>query len=214
MKRHRARQGLSLAELLITTTIVGVIMMGMVSVDYALRTNEQQQTRAALVSLRTSATLTDMTVNARQAYGDVATRCIQIANIAADNTNYICIYRDIDAAGVPNNTPSVYADDRWVCYTRRGTNMHKCMRTVAAGPNACPAATPIGTVTTDVYAAPDTPVVTSNAATLDFNFQLTLKNRYDPTVAGATYAAILPQEYLTNPKVKMTTSVSPQGCTP
>jgi prepilin-type N-terminal cleavage/methylation domain-containing protein len=216
----RADQGLTLVELLITTAIVGMIMLGMVSIDYALRSNEQQQTRSALVSLRTSAAMFDIVNTASQAIGDaspaaVTPRCIRYANLTTDNSNYICINRDLNATP----TPGDYSDDTWTCYTREATDLHKCGFVSANGPASCTSGSKIagsdrviGTVTTDVFAAPDTPILIDDNVTKDFYFQITLKNRYDPTLA--TYAAVVAQEFLTNPKLKMTSQVVPSGCTP
>jgi Tfp pilus assembly protein FimT len=210
-------QGLTLVELLITTSIVGMIMLGMVSIDYALRSNDQQQSRTSLVSLRTSAMMFDITSEASQAFGDVATRCIQLGNLSNNNTNYICIYQD--ANGNANyNAAGDAAGDQWVCYTHRATNMYKCTFTANNGPNNCgPGDQLIGTVTSDVYDAPDTPVVSNNRASLAINFQITLKNRYDPTdpnANNAEYRDTIAQEYQVNPKLLLTTQVTPTGCVP
>ena len=208
MRRLNNPLGLSLVELLITTSIVGMIMAGIVSIDYALRTNERQQTRTSLVALRTSAAMFDITTEASQAIGDVSTQCIRVApGITTDNTNYICIYQ--------SPTPTGTGDDNWVCYTRRGTNLHKCQFTVSTTPNPtnCTGAATdriVGTVTTDVYNAPDTPFVWNDRTTASFYFQITLKNRFDPTTA--TYAAAVAQEHLTNPKIKLTSQVTPHVC--
>ena len=201
-------KGLSLVELLVTTSIVGMIMVGMVSIDYALRSNERQQTRTSLVSLRTSAEMFDITSAASQAIGDVATQCIQMAaDMTADNTNFICIYQ--------SPTPTGTADDKWTCYTRESTDLHKCTFVAANGPNSCTSGLKatdkvIGTVTTDVFNAPDTPVVFNDRTNRSLYFSITLKNRYDPTLG--TYAATLAQEYLTNPKTKISSQVTPLGC--
>jgi prepilin-type N-terminal cleavage/methylation domain-containing protein len=214
--KRRKQNGLTLAELLITTVIIGVVMIGMVSVDYAVRSSDQQQTRTSLVALRTSAALQDIVTTATQAFGDSATRCVQMGNLTTDATNYICIYRD-------SGTPSDYSDDSWQCYTRRGTDVHKCTRTLASDKGACAATDPvIGAVTIDTFDAPDTPVVVATSP--DFYFQVTLKSRFDPTkptpgvgavdTAGAQYSTAIAQEYLTNPKVKLTAKVTPAGCAP
>lgn len=215
MPQKRKRQdGLTLAELLITIMIVGIVMMGMVSVDYALRSSEQQQTRTSVATLRTSAVLQDIVTTATQAFGDSATRCIQMANLTTDATNYICMYRDF-------GTPSDYSDDSWLCYTRNGTNVHKCTRTLVSGKGACAATDPVtGAVTIDTFDAPDTPVVVATSP--DFYFQVTLKSRFDPTrptpgvgavdTAGAKYSVVIAQEYMINPKVKLTEKVAPSGC--
>ncbi len=205
-----------MAELLITTIIIGVVMVGMVSVDYALRSNEQQQSRTSIMTLRTSATLQSIVVTASQGYGDVASRCIQIGNITTDATNYICVYRDF-------GTPSDFTDDSWQCFTRYSTNVHRCTRTLAAGQGSCANTDPIiGTVTADTFDAPDSPVVVS--ANPNFYFQITIKNRFDPTrpnpgigatdVNGAKYSVAIAQEYMINPKIKLSAKVTPAGCVP
>jgi Tfp pilus assembly protein PilV len=220
---HRSQntKGLTLVELLITTSIVAMIMLGMVSIDYALRSNEQQQTRTSLVSLRTSAMMFDITNEASQAFGDVATRCIQMNSLTTNNTNYFCFYKD--ANGNANyNAASDGTGDLWVCYSRQTTDLHKCTFRANVGPNHCLngqrlSDRVIGTVTADVFEAPDAPVVQNNRAALTLNFQVTLKNRYDPTnptAATAEYRDALAQEYLTNPKISMTSQVTPRGCVP
>ena len=212
--KRRKQNGLTLAELLITTMIIGIVMIGIVSVDYAVRSSDQQQSRTSLVSLRTSAALEDIVTTATQAFGDSATRCIQMGNLTTDNTNYICVYRD-------SGSPAVYSDDSWQCYTRRSTDVHKCTRSLASDKGACAAADPvIGTVTIDTFDAPDTPVFVATSP--DFYFQITLKSRFDPTkptpgagavdTAGAKYSVAIAQEFMTNPKVKLTAKVAPIGC--
>ena len=214
MRMRHHQKGLTLAELLVTTMIIGVVMMGMVSVDFAIRSNDQQQSRLSVATLRTAATIQDVVATATQAFGDMTTRCIQTANLTTDATNYICIYRDW-------GTPANYTDDSWQCYTRHGNNLHKCTRTLVADKGACTNAAPIiGTVTIDTFNAPDTPVFMTTSP--NFYFQITIKNRYDPTrpvpgvgaasPASAEYADVIAQEYLTNPKIKLTAKIAPAGC--
>lgn len=216
MRYSLDQKGLTLAELLVTGMIIGVIMIGMVSVDHAIRTQELQQSRASITAIRTSAVLHDIVATATQAYGDVTTRCIQMANLTTDATNYICVYRDF-------GTPSDYSDDSWQCYTRHANNIHKCTRTLVSGKGVCLNTDPIiGTVTIDSFNAPDTPVVVSTSP--DFYFQITLKNRYDPTrpfpgvgaasPSTAEYVDVIVQEHMTNPKIKLTAKVAPIGCVP
>jgi len=214
MKNHPNISGLTLAELLITSVIIGIIMLGVVSVDFAIRSNELQQSRTAIVTLKTSTMLKEIELNAMQAVGDFATRCVQLGNITTDATNYICVYRD-------DTTPADYSDDYWKCFTRHGTNLHACTRTLASGKGACATTDRIiGGVTIDTFDAPDTPVVTSTNPNLYVEF--TLKSRYDPARPnpgigavdnnGAKYSVAIAQEFLKNPKVKMKTRVAPAGC--
>ena len=160
------QRGLTLAELLVTTMIIGVVMIGMVSVDYAIRTDEQQQSRTSIATLRTQATIQDIVATATQASGDMITQCVQLANLTTDTTNYICFYRDF-------GTPSDFTDDSWQCYTRHTNNLHKCTRTLAQGKGACVNTDPIvGTVTMDTFNAPDTPFVVTTSP--NFYFQITI----------------------------------------
>lgn len=210
------RQGLTLAELLITTIIIGVVMVGMVSVDFAIRSNDQQQSRTSIATLRTSATLQEIVSTISQGFGDAASRCVQIGSITADSTNYICIYRDF-------GTPADYSDDVWHCFTRHGTNLHKCTRTLADGKGSCVNTDPIiGTVTADTFDAPDNPLIVATYP--DFYIQITIKNRFDPSrpnpgvgavdVSGALYSVAIAQEFMNNPKIKMTSKITPASCVP
>jgi prepilin-type N-terminal cleavage/methylation domain-containing protein len=210
------KQGLTLAELLITTIIIGIVMVGLVSIDFAIRSNEQQQSRTSLATIRTSAVLQDIVTTASQAFGNATTQCVQIGNITTDTTNYICIYRDY-------GTPSDNSDDSWQCYTRHGTDLHKCTRTVGNGKGSCADTDPIiGTVTADTFDPPDTPYVV--ATNPDFYFQVTIKSRFDPSrpnpgigsanANGAKYSVAIAQEFMVNPKVKMTSKITPASCVP
>lgn len=216
MRNNFNQKGLSLAELLVSTVIIGVIMMGIVSVDYALRSTDQQQSRSSITAIRTAAVLDDIVKTSTQASGDAATRCVQIGNITTNATNYICIYRDY-------GTPAEYSDDNWQCFTRIGTNIHKCTRSLAADKGQCATTDPIvGSVTIDTFDAPDTPSVI--AANPDFYFEVVIKNRFDPTrpvpgvggvdTAGARYSVAIPKEYMTNPKVRLSARIAPIGCVP
>lgn len=214
MRKSNSIKGLTLAELLLTTMVIGIIMIGMVSVDYAMRSSDQQQTRSSLTSLRTAAITGDISATVAQAYGDPATRCVQMGNLTTNDTNYICVYRDF-------GTPSDYTDDSWTCYTRRTNNLHKCTHTIADGIGACAATDPvIGAVTIDTFDAPDTPSIV--AVSPNFYVEITIKSRFDParpvpgvgaaSPATAEYADAIAQEYLTNPKVKSTVKLAPSGC--
>lgn len=216
MRMHLNQNGLTLAELFVSTVIIGIIMMGVVSVDFALRSTEQQQSRSSIVSIRTSAVLEDIVKTASQAYGDAASQCIQLGNITTNSTNYICVYRDY-------GSPSDYSDDNWQCYTRIGTDIHKCTRSLGSGKGNCLSTDlKIGTVTVDTFDAPDTPVVVSTSP--DFYFSVTVKNRFDPTrpvpgvgsvdTNGAKYSVAIAKEYMTNPKIKLSAKIAPNSCVP
>ncbi len=214
MVKCNSRKGLTLAELLLTTMVIGIIMIGMVSVDYALRSNDQQQTRTSLATMRTAAVTEEISSVVRQAFGDPATRCVQMDNLTANDTNFICVYRDY-------GTPSVFTDDDWTCYTRRTNNIHKCTRTVPDGKGACGSIDPIiGMVTIDTFNAPDTPLVVSTNP--DMYVEFTIKSRFDPTrpvpnagaaaPSSAEYSDVIAQEFMTNPKVKQKVRLAPAGC--
>ena len=135
--------GLTLTELLVTTTIIGIMMLGVVAADHSLSRGEQGASRGAVVTMRVNAMMTNITKNAALAVGTDSQRGICISsstdpilacqavadNVTTANTNYICFHQDfnpvVPAGADPldqvywRKTPGDFSDDRWVCYTRK-----------------------------------------------------------------------------------------------
>lgn len=146
MSRRHMTRGITLVELLIAATVVGVIMMGVVSADYALRKQTQGSFTSAQSGLNAQVIVTHIINNAFLATGSNADQGIRIpATAAAADKSSFCIRTDDPAAPA---TP-------WVCYSILGATEHvyTCAK---AAPTRCAAAdTDLGQVSgpTDVTQA-------------------------------------------------------------
>lgn len=183
------RKGITLTELLVAMILMGVVVLGIVSVDFSIRGMQKNISRDTFVTMRTSATMLDMAKNAAVMTGDQN-------NLGFDNSgpNRFCFRKDVNGSGSPNNTPNNYNDDFWICYQQSGTNIFKCSR---SNPSDCPGSPFIlGTAVAgglSISYIPDSVAQNSSIA-------ISIKNRYDPTQ---------PASPSNNPEVTMTTKVSP-----
>ena len=193
--------GLTLTELLITTVIVGVMMLGIVGAQMALQQSERGATRQALVSMRLSAMMTDISKNASLAIGNSFQPGIVI------NRTGFCFRQD---RGAPLGTPADFTDDKWVCYTRIGTNLYKCESNLSSRCEGEGEDQILGAVTTRTFTEFATPptttlprlVIDETVSNQKMFFEFTLETRYDPSK---------PYDYLNNPQLQMTTRVVPEG---
>ena len=178
-------RALTLTELLIATTIVGIIMMGVVSSDYAVRKSFQSQSADALLSLHTRVIVNDIIKNAALASGyknDLGIRTL--------DANNFCIRQD------PKNlpTPMDYSDDPWVCYT---TVPNSALYTCAKPAGAVP---PAACATSDQKLGAVVSVAPSFDPATD-TFSVTIVNRDDPGNPKS----------ISNPEVTVTSQTSPAG---
>lgn len=182
---------MTLAELLVAMVLMGIVMIGIVSVDFALRGMQKNISRDTFVNMRTSATMLDIAKNAAAMTGDQN-------NVGFNNTvpNRYCFREDINSSSVPNNTPHDYKDDRWICYQQSGTNILKCSG--AALSNCGIGSFILGTAISgglNIQFIPDSIETVQNSSVT-----ISITNRFNPTQA---------QSPVDNPEVTMTTKVSP-----
>ena len=166
-------------ELLIATLLLGIVMVGIASVDYAANQVQLKSSRSAILAMRTSATLLDISKNAGPVMGD--------QNNSGVSGN--CFRQDLNATP----TPSIYTDDSWICYTIVSNAVYKCTR---ASAGACTSADEnIGAATAlAVSYAGDRTLGTQNSY-----IDISITNVSIPTVAVS-------QE---NPQLTLTTRVVP-----
>lgn len=128
---RRSSHGLTLTELLISSVIVGIIMLGVVSLDSVIGKKRQIATADNLLALNTRVTVNHMLKNALQAvgYGTQEYQGILIGDQVGDQgingPGTFCVNQDIKPLSTEVNwTPLDHSDDRWVCYTLNPTD-HK-----------------------------------------------------------------------------------------
>ncbi len=117
---------MTLTEILVATMLVGIVMLGAVSVDYAVRSARKSASQDSSLSIRTQATLVRITRDASAAVGDFSSPGIDDTTGGA-----LCMRKEL---GGDLNT---YDDDQWICYWKSVTKIYRCERTIAAGPGAC-----------------------------------------------------------------------------
>ena len=198
-------KGMTLTEVLVAAMLVGIVMMGAISVDYAIRNSRKSASQDTTLSMRTQATMLRISRDANMAVGDSSSKGIDTSAGA------LCIRKEL--GGNINS----YSDDEWVCYWQNGTNIHRCSKNIALGgvPGPCIATDPI--VGTAVSGQCSTQICEGTCpatqACFYYNFvfdsstqrlylDLAITNRYDPTKAKNPIA---------NPEYAAATRIYPSG---
>lgn len=138
MHVHFDTRAVTLTELVISTAVVGIIMLGVVSSDYAIRQKSDAAFSSASSTLGVQAMINHIIRNAAQAIGDgtgagkgILDGAInQQPDAQVGDPNTFCIRQDLNVDGSDHNplTPGNYTDDRWVCYTVQSNSLFTCNR--------------------------------------------------------------------------------------
>ncbi len=186
LKKNRA---LTLTELIIATVIIGIIMVGIGSMDFALRQSHQGSSRNALIAMRTSAIMLHITKNAQLATGNLT----DLGLITTATNAWIRLDN-------PNNpTPDNYSDDTWVSYTFDTLNQDLYFCTVLDNATACTSADEtLGTLENF------TPTLTID--TTPGNPQLYLE-----ISLSSLFDLSQPEDPFSNPRYTLTTRVYPKS---
>lgn len=103
---------MTLTELLVATVLVGVVMIGAVSMDYAVRRSKQTSGKSAFLMMQLSAAMTHLTRDAGMTSGDFTNVGISFDDTGgAPDIRNICFRYDDDA------TPGDLNDDAWNCFS-------------------------------------------------------------------------------------------------
>lgn len=201
MSMWRRSKAVTIAELIITTMIVTIIMAGVFGADLALRRMDKQVSGDTQVTLQTMALAEAIRSSVRSVHGDLAGDGNGIDINAG--TNSICFRFDV------SNTPNDFLDDEWDCYTQIGTKFYRCVKNPSDGPGACASTDKfVGSAVSDQFTNAATPItIYTDSTTGTYLFEMTLVNRLDPT-AGA---AVNPKGTLDNPQVIINIKESPAG---
>jgi len=130
---------LTLIELIVSSMLVSVVLFGLFSVTSVLSTNSQDYGQKYLLASQTQATLNHILGNAALAVRDnISSQDPGILIPVPGDPNSFCIHQDINpglspASTVSNNTPGVYTDDRWLCYTLSNNQIYYCAMAYVPG---------------------------------------------------------------------------------
>lgn len=113
-KDLRIKKAMTLTELLVASILIGIILVGAVSIDYAIRRSRNTISASILIATQISAAMKQITRDAVLAVGDITDPGI-VFDATGDDTN-ICFRLDTPS------TPGDYNDDTWTCYSQGDTN--------------------------------------------------------------------------------------------
>ncbi len=130
IKNHN--QAMSLTELIIASALVGIVMIGAISIDYALRTSRQNLSISGDLSNRLAAAMLSLTRDGMQTSGSGDNPGIVYDD--AGNVRNICFRHDV-------SDPGLFTDDLWNCYSHDATNLlYRCenLNAALAADGECP----------------------------------------------------------------------------
>lgn len=106
-----SKKAITLTELIVATIIIGIIMLGVSSVDYVIRKSKVTTSKSAQIATQAASMMNHITRSVSLAIGDKNNPGIEIwRGIGTDNITNLCIRQDV------NGTPGNYCDDIWVRY--------------------------------------------------------------------------------------------------
>jgi hypothetical protein len=112
--RVHINDGVTLTELLVSSMLIGIVMIGVISFSTIFDQMQETDSMASLLSTQASFMMGEMKRDAMLAVGDNLNRGIAVQDLVSDKG--ICFRHD-------TNNPAVYTDDRWVCYAH-GSSWH------------------------------------------------------------------------------------------
>ena len=117
----KKNKSLTLTELIVSAVLMGIVSIGAVAIDLSLRNMRQATSRNAIVAMRTSAVMADITRYASQATGHATNMGIRDMS---NNHRTLCIRWEDPAT----QTPADYSDDKAVCYSLEddSRNIYRC----------------------------------------------------------------------------------------
>lgn len=124
------KKGLSLTELLVATVLMGIVMMGVISINYAMRRMEGTTSKSTVLAIQTAAAMNHITKNGLLAVGFESDPGIVLQLTTPPAVSYLSFRQDI------NGTPGNFSDDLWVIYTDGGqaNELYTCTQDAGTGP--------------------------------------------------------------------------------
>lgn len=114
------KQTVTLAELIISIALLGVIILGVAAFDMSSRYFLKSADLKSKILNEMTFVLEHINKNVAVATGDRDNLGIRIVN-----SHQVWIRKDINMFGTPNNTPDKYSDDFWVEYRINPDDPHK-----------------------------------------------------------------------------------------
>lgn len=121
------RKGITLTELLVASILIGIVMVGVIAVSFAIKKMQETTNKSALLAMRMTAVITHMTKNVALAVGYQDDPGIVVGG--ASSKQWVSIRQE-------QGEPGDFTDDRWVIYYYSDPNLYFCTQTVKDGGSA------------------------------------------------------------------------------
>jgi len=196
---------MTLIELLIATSLLAIVMIGAVAVEYAIRSSRSDVRRKANINSQVTTALYSLTNDAIQAIGSIADPGIIYNEGAGDVFQTLCFRTTYDIDDPSNN--------RWTCYSMDVNSvnadhiLYRCddlTDPLTPGTEGCnfpddlPRKALLTSVSDDFFY-----VINDSDGNLDY-IEFRLETRHDPASA---------EHVIKNPNTVVTSRVSPPGMT-
>lgn len=198
------RRGITLTELLVAGILIGIVMLGVISVSFAIKKMQETTNKAALLAMRATAIVTHMTKNVAMAVGYKDDPGIVVSE--SSSQQWVSIRQE------SGDDVSRFDDDDWfIYYTDLGNHrLYFCTQTNLEGPEPetwaggkCdPDNSKTKTISQDLVAAHFE--LLSDADNFEFFLRVFLETRYDPDPAVA-------EDPIDNPGFRIDSQMSPVG---
>ena len=114
------RKGITLTELLVASILIGIVMVGVIAVSFAIKKMQETTNKSALLAMRATAVITHMTKNVALAVGYQDDPGIVVGE------RWVSIRQEQGESGN-------FTDDLWVIYYYSAHNLYFCTQTVDEG---------------------------------------------------------------------------------
>ncbi len=187
-------EGLTLTELLVSTILIGIVMLGVVGFSLSIKQFQDSASRTTTLRMRLASAMDLLVEDAKLAVGDTINPGIAVYQNSTDQS--ICFRHDV-------NDPSSYADDIWICYYHGTTySLYRYVGTSSANV-PCSSASTCSVGTTSIEHVIDL-VHEGDGEFFQFlsdgSIEFTIKTSYEPSKLSHP---------IDNPEYSLTTRVMP-----
>jgi hypothetical protein len=171
-------RALTLAELVIAVTLVGMVILGVFAAETALRRVDKEISGSARLSIELNTLASMIRDDARRMHGDG----MNPACVVNTGLKSVWFRQDIEVSSV--YTPANYADDRWKAYTLISSDVYGCVPPNSSTPCVFGVnnAAMVGRVVPDLFSLAPLPNCYVNVDGNNY-FEMTLVSRVEPAAA-------------------------------
>lgn len=202
LRRKRAfSKAVTLTELLIASSLVGIVTMGAASILLGMQRIHGATQSSSFLIVHTSAVMSHLQRNILQAVGLQGDEGIVLSPLATPP--YYSFREDVDTSLVSNSTPESFADDTWVVYVYDAStdSLSYCYQSAATG--SAPGAVCLShlTLLSDRIQALS---ITMTGSTSGFYVDVSVTTQIDPNTTS---------DPMTNPSFTLSTRLTPASHT-